>query len=207
MSVYQCKFCDFYSTNHSDYNKHITTTKHLSRAKNAIDENSDVLRNIEIETKNKESKLFLCNRCNKAYKSKNGLMHHTKKCICGAIMDVSNEIIPIDISFLEQERDDVHNHVVGRIPYAEEYDYEISSDRDDISVGVCSTQPCETSVDSVVVTSNVLTENKDEDEFFHMGIILDLLPEAHVEMVEYILFAASIGIISTTLFFGLQFFY
>ena len=198
MSVYQCKFCNFYSTNHSDYNKHITTTKHLSRVNNSLPLPQNVL---EHPTKNKEPKLFLCNRCNKAYKSKNGLMHHTKKCICGAIMDISNEIIPIDISVLEQHTSDAstshctmdenHPKKLGRIPYAEEYDYDIST----------------TLSESESYSEEQHRSSEEYDEAFHMGIILDLLPEAQIEMTEHILLIVSIGIISTTFILGLQFFY
>ena len=47
----------------------------------------------------------------------------------------------------------------------------------------------------------------EEYEHFHMGIILDLLPEAQIEQAEYFLFAVSIGIIATTFVFGIQMLY
>ena len=86
MSVYQCEHCKFITINKSDYNKHIHTMKHLSR----IPEHESIVPIINVEERAKDTKLFLCTQCNKAYKSKNGLQYHSKKCVCGAIVDISN---------------------------------------------------------------------------------------------------------------------
>jgi len=282
MSVYQCEICNFISMNKSDYNKHITTMKHLTRIQEMYDEVMSLqgypdvslsfnassllpksLRNQYnmLEGTSKEHKLFLCKRCNKAYKSKNGLMHHSKKCVCGAIMDISNEIIPVDISFLEQH---IYNHayseeyepevviesekrgIVGRIPqYAEEYsltedfgqgaftpphsdrrspdkfgqmdvvsvtEWRITThiQKDDVGVQMnmdkVLQQPSPEQT-SLAEDFEGLCRSPEEYEHFHMGIILDLLPEAQTEMAEHILFAVSIGILSATLFLGIQCFY
>ena len=298
MSVYQCKCCDFYSTNHSDYNKHITTTKHLTRVNNTMPVSQNVSDSSIVIThgKTKEPKLFLCKRCNKAYKSKNGLMHHTKKCLrtvgtrvetpLGSLSEAhliqltqqvdkecspqrseeefENTVLvsetPTNLRFFctsslsEDECDvtktiaapdeSVNNHIVGRIPQsAEEYECGIPLHKiTDVESGqrafaaaqkpsllptnlvgdpslrqaeLAKAQLLQASLADrrspdkfVGVQMNMVTaDDDDEDEYFHMGIILDLLPEAQIEMTEHILLIVSIGIISTTFILGLQFFY
>ena len=47
MSVYKCEICNFFSMNKSDYNKHITTMKHLSRIQEICDEAMSARNSIE----------------------------------------------------------------------------------------------------------------------------------------------------------------
>jgi hypothetical protein len=189
MSVYQCEYCQFITMNKSDYNKHIHTMKHLSRISEPeptvpimyTGQDTNPERNLDhrlhefgaenvAETPRvKDPKLFLCSHCNKAYKSKNGLHYHSKKCICGAIVDISKEIIPVDISCLDANPE--NTKIVGRI----------TSSFDDISI---------THTDDSITVADPLSDYKEEyiDEAFHMGIILDLFPEDIGNMTEIILY-------------------
>ena len=62
---YYCKKCDFTSRNKTDFNRHLSTTKHLM-------ETNGNLR----ETKKTQ---FIC-LCGKTYKTRSGLFKHKKKC-------------------------------------------------------------------------------------------------------------------------------
>ena len=73
---YYCKKCDFSSRNKTDFNRHLSTAKHLM-------ETNGNLR----ETKKTH---FFCS-CGKSYKSRSGLFKHKKKCpYIVEKLDVSN---------------------------------------------------------------------------------------------------------------------
>ena len=187
MSVYQCEHCQFITMNKSDYNKHIHTMKHLSR----IPEQEPIVPVIDVEERAKDAKLFLCSHCNKAYKSKNGLQYHSKKCICGAIVDISNEIIPIDISFLE-----IHEPVLsGKAGHSCENVKivgRVTASFDDIPVPFSR-------INSIVCDQQKKNDDDDEceyvDEAYNMGVILDLLPEANENMTELILYSGATAVV------------
>jgi hypothetical protein len=63
---YICKKCDYLTSNKYDYNKHLTTAKHLKDKKD----------NKKIAIREKK---FYCNICNKLFAYKSGLSRHTKK--------------------------------------------------------------------------------------------------------------------------------
>jgi hypothetical protein len=64
-----CECCDYKSYKKSDYHKHLTTPKHK---KNSI------LNTNEQETL--QPIIFMCKKCNKTYKGRNGLWYHEQKC-------------------------------------------------------------------------------------------------------------------------------
>jgi len=65
-----CQFCDFKCSKKSDWERHITTQKHLHRTKS-----------INLEQKNAENaKKFFCKFCQKNYKARNSLWYHENKC-------------------------------------------------------------------------------------------------------------------------------
>ena len=222
MSVYQCEHCQFITMNKSDYNKHIHTMKHLSR----IPETEPMNVAPVVGEYVKDTKLFLCSHCNKAYKSKNGLHYHSKKCVCGAIVDISNEIIPMDISFLEIHEPVLsgkvghsceNTKIVGRITASFD-DIPITRNSSTNSIVDASTtlpaslRSCHILPDSYVVLQNMrghpplrygyhIHQPKEEDdceyvdESYHMGVILDLLPEADENMTELILYSGAAAVV------------
>ena len=77
-----CKICDYDTSNKKDYNKHLSTAKHLA---NTIGNN--------------KSPDNVCDLCKKKYKSRNGLWKHKKKCFNeNETKNVENEPIAIDSS-------------------------------------------------------------------------------------------------------------
>jgi hypothetical protein len=67
---YSCECCDYLTSNHYDYNKHILTRKHLTNV--ALNQNELSL--------SQKSQHYNCANCNKEYQSKSGLWNHKKKC-------------------------------------------------------------------------------------------------------------------------------
>ncbi len=70
MKIFECKICDYTCSKQSEYNKHVTTGKHLSRTKP-----------VALEQENLQTiKAHICKHCNKEYKARSGLWYHEQKC-------------------------------------------------------------------------------------------------------------------------------
>lgn len=68
---FSCKKCAYATSNKKDYTKHLSTRKHLlSAALNSLEHNLSPPPPAD----------YLCTRCNKKYKSRNGLWYHEQKC-------------------------------------------------------------------------------------------------------------------------------
>jgi hypothetical protein len=65
--IYECKLCDFICSKYSNYDKHLSTRKHI------------LLTKIDIDNKNANN--LSCSACGKNYLSRVGLWKHEKKCI------------------------------------------------------------------------------------------------------------------------------
>ena len=82
---YSCEVCDFITSDKKDYTRHCSTRKHISLTKsnNSTDQKTD---------------LYVCSKCGKEYKSKQGLWSHNKTCISRDNIQISNtSIIQDDI--------------------------------------------------------------------------------------------------------------
>ena len=77
-NIYKCNICNYVSNNKSNVNRHI-----LNKHKTDSDSESDTNTDSVIETKNisETEKTFLCEKCNKKYKTKKHFDNHNKKCV------------------------------------------------------------------------------------------------------------------------------
>ena len=71
-NIFHCKSCDFKCCNKYNWNRHLTTRKHIRATTSNIKEE-------------KELSDYLCDKCNKTYESRNGLWRHKK--ICTILID------------------------------------------------------------------------------------------------------------------------
>jgi len=69
---YYCKYCDYITSKKFNWEKHLTTQKHIKKRHLASPDNAQKVA--------KSSKMFFCPNCDKKYKSRNGLWKHSKKC-------------------------------------------------------------------------------------------------------------------------------
>ena len=67
---FECKKCDFKCSNKKDYKRHLMTRKHKMETKGT---------EMEIGCPQK-TPLYICNECDKEFKTKSGLWKHKKKC-------------------------------------------------------------------------------------------------------------------------------
>ena len=65
---YCCIYCDFHTCKKTDYKRHIDTKKHIS------------VMETNINKKNENIPLHICENCNKSYNDRTGLWKHKKKC-------------------------------------------------------------------------------------------------------------------------------
>ena len=85
---FNCIDCDYTTYRKSNYDKHLQTSKHIIKTYNKPLEN-----------------LFVCDRCEKLYKTRMGLWHHTKVCI-SVSEDVSvNKLIAQNNKLLEHNQE------------------------------------------------------------------------------------------------------
>jgi len=101
---YFCETCNLKTNNKKDYEKHLLTSKHLKLT------NSGFF-NLELKKDNE----FVCDDCNKTYKSRVGLWKHKKNCKINCEDDIisntnnqqiTNQITPeLILSVLEQNKE------------------------------------------------------------------------------------------------------
>ena len=85
-----CQICDFKCSKKGDWNRHISTRKHLNRTNENIIHAKYIIP-------------FTCNNCNKCYKARNSLWYHQQKCQTTSqpiITDSSNNNFVFDKEFV-----------------------------------------------------------------------------------------------------------
>ena len=80
---YWCLSCDYNTSRKSSYDKHLMTSKHseLTKVNHLLTKSCK---------KVAEDEIFVCNKCNKEYKSRVGLWKHKSKCDCQNISQDNN---------------------------------------------------------------------------------------------------------------------
>lgn len=77
---YNCQHCHFMCRYKSDWNRHITTQKHLNKSHENASDN--------VLSKPKD---HICENCNKLFHSQSGLWKHTQKCKISQIQLLEEE--------------------------------------------------------------------------------------------------------------------
>lgn len=98
---FYCTDCDFRTSNKNDFRRHLSTRKHL--------ECSDLN---TIEQKNSTSNTqHICKKCNKEYKSRNGLWYHEKKCTVQPLEPEQFDVTTLENSFVANGTDSANGPV------------------------------------------------------------------------------------------------
>ena len=85
--IFNCEICDYSTSYKCNYNKHITTPKHLM-ATNSINSQQKVSESI-----NDQNDTNICNVCGKTYQNRSGLWRHKKKAQCNPEKNNYNHLI------------------------------------------------------------------------------------------------------------------
>ena len=73
---YFCKYCNYTTSHKGHYKKHLSSKKHREKASPSVTETSPS----ELKSDEKIKKIYICEKCNKEYTSRNGLWKHKKTC-------------------------------------------------------------------------------------------------------------------------------
>ena len=98
---YSCEYCKYITNNKKDYNKHLSTLKHIK------------LNDSQLFTTEKSPEipnLYKCNFCDKSYKYRDGLWRHKKKCKEPTVGEVfannnTQQITELMLKMIEQNKD------------------------------------------------------------------------------------------------------
>ena len=103
---YYCNICDYKCFKKFNWYRHLLTSKHLEEMK----WNKMEIKKEQKEQKEQNTKLFVCEKCNKEFKTSSGLWKHKQKCC-----SIDNEVLdkePSDkelIMMLIKENSDLKN--------------------------------------------------------------------------------------------------
>jgi len=75
---YSCDICKHYTCNLKDFNRHLSTDKHIRNVSATFSNNSATFSNIDATQK---SQHYICCNCNKKYQDRSGLWRHKKTCL------------------------------------------------------------------------------------------------------------------------------
>ena len=77
---FYCEFCDYFTSRKNNYIRHLSSKKHREKASPNVTETSPKVAKIEQKSDEKIKKIYICEKCNKEYTSRNGLWKHKKTC-------------------------------------------------------------------------------------------------------------------------------
>ena len=98
-----CLICDYTTCRKSQYDRHLTTTKHISSTKSS---------NIIPTNKCLETTLYSCQYCQKEYKERTGLWRHNKKCVGFEVTKQKDDLMNLTnvVSELVKSNIELHKH-------------------------------------------------------------------------------------------------
>lgn len=171
--LYKCDFCNFSSSNRTNYNKHITTQKHINACKILLDIKSiDLPEKTEIEP---EIEKFICSNCSREYKDRTGLWKHNKRCCSKKIKKVKTQsdnikhesISENKILLTENEKSDM---IIALIKQNQELQQQII---DITKLGVN-------------ITNNVTNNNVTNNNQFNLNIFLNETCKDAVNLLDFV---------------------
>ncbi len=86
---YYCEECDYITSRKTDYNRHLSSKRHLENCKSCVSQNVSRIAQ-------KRVKSYICEHCNKEYSHRQSLYSHKKRCKFKkvSVEDKKTDIIP-----------------------------------------------------------------------------------------------------------------
>ena len=98
VAEFYCDICDYYTSRKYNFDKHLSSKKHLKKASPSVTKTS-----LKVAKSSRNMKIYICEHCNNEYKSRNGLWLHKKKCKKIETSDVNQKIIELEKKLSKQE--------------------------------------------------------------------------------------------------------
>jgi hypothetical protein len=88
---YCCILCDYNTSRVSQYERHLTTAKHINRQKTTFFNSLEL--KVPDQLSGHSCNKYMCNNCAREYKDRSGLWKHNKTCIVVTDIDKNEEIV------------------------------------------------------------------------------------------------------------------
>ena len=88
---YCCILCDYNTSRVSQYERHLTTAKHVNRQKTTFFNSLEL--KVPDQLSGHSCNKYVCNNCAREYKDRSGLWKHNKTCIVVTDIDKNEEIV------------------------------------------------------------------------------------------------------------------
>ena len=162
---YSCEYCDFHTSDKTDYTRHCSTGKHknLTNLTKNTDNNNDT---------------YICSKCNKQYKSRMGLWSHSKKCeiILNVDDDISsNEPIKNYVMKLVEQNNDLRNMFLQQNNEL----LEIREQNNQIQTLISENPPQQ-------IVNNNIQNNKITNNQFNLNVFLQQTCKDAINMSDFI---------------------
>lgn len=108
---FYCEFCDYFTSRKNNYIRHLSSKKHREKASPNVTETSPKVAKIEQKSDEKIKKIYICEKCNKEYTSRNGLWKHKKTCKVKSQSEKELER-KLEKEYLEKKNEKVINELV-----------------------------------------------------------------------------------------------
>jgi hypothetical protein len=108
-----CLLCDYNTCRKSQYDRHLTTTKHISLTKSScFVPPSTCIDNTIATNKCLETKMYTCQYCQKEYKERSGFWRHNKKCVGFEVTKQKDDLMNLTnvVSELVKSNIELHKH-------------------------------------------------------------------------------------------------
>jgi len=158
---YICNDCDFKCNKNSEWNRHISTRKHLFRI-NLNEKNAD------------EITLYKCKNCNKSYKAKNSLWYHEKKCNIDNIMK-EDENIKVEDLIINSDNTINANILMEIVKQTQEFKNLLIEQNNKIN---------ELSVQNAIIQNNITTNTTNNS--FNLNFFLNETCKDAMNIVDFV---------------------
>ena len=96
MTVYNCECCEFKTTYNANYDRHITTSKHLKKLERSLESGTNI----------KKIEEYACKYCGQIYKHKSSIYKHIKySCMQNKDEDLKELVRLLNLQLEQKEKE------------------------------------------------------------------------------------------------------
>ena len=167
---YECKNCNYTTSNKYDFEKHNNTIKHINS------QLSIKCGDLSINSDNKsQEKIFTCEICNKEYKDNSGLWKHKKKCKIQEYKDIDNDCKINEIqelkefmNYLMKENSEMKNMMMEVIKNGT---HNINSNNKTFNLNVFLNETCKNAMNITDFVNSIKLQLSDLEKVGELGYV------------------------------------